>query len=86
METETDEAEKKRAATHRSELKTALMKEYEEVIKEFINQGFKRGIMLGREEERRRAVKALLRKGVDRKIVIEVTGLFEDEFKYLEES
>lgn len=76
------EAEQKQRMRRRSELKTAWMEEYEE----FIERSIRMSIALGREEEQRRIVKLLLRKGVDRKTVREALDLTRGDLMYLEGS
>ena len=49
-----------------------------------VERGIEQGLERGREEERKRTAKTLLRKGVDRGVVLEATGLTEAELGELE--
>jgi len=61
----------------------AAVREAELRLREAIKQGKKEGREEGREEEKQQVTKKLLKKGMDVKLISEITGISEEEIKNL---
>ena len=63
--------------------RTGLAKGLKQGIEKGIKQGIKQGIEQGKTEETKMIAKKMLEKGIDKKEIIEITGLSKEELELL---